>query len=421
MNPRGKFNARRTAAGLFLPLETSAPHEAPAAGNLEPVGVAPVDKCGANGTWVARIRWPGGYSYVVGRVRMGLRARIGREGLVNAPLTGNRGAGAPTLRTSWEPSQSLALGRLPRAVRRQALLAVVVFVAILGLGVAYDLTGGVRPLTAALFWAPLALAVALGLALIRELGRNTVTSLSSLGKHRGYSVLGAAPELTERALRQLPPDRRTPLGCLAFQPASPFATAFRDLQGAVGDKSLVAFVGSLAGEGATTSALCTAISAAQQGRSTIIIDCDLRRRTLTKIFEGEAELGVLEASEEPDNWRAYIVEEDETGVHLMPAAHMRSPWRSSLLSSPGFPRLIARLREAYDLVVLDCPPALNSAEGSIIAGLASRIVVVTAWDRTPLNAVRNTMRALKRQTKAATSVYVNRVPPGYRFGRLRPD
>lgn len=340
---------------------------------------------------------------------------------MTAPVTGNRGASAATLRTSWEPSQSLTLGRLPRAVRRQAFMAATVFVVILGLGIAYDLSGGVRPLTAALFWAPLALAIALALALVREIGRNTVTSLSSLGKERGYSVLGAAPELTDRALRQLPPDRRTPLGCLAFQPASPFATAFRDLQGAMADNSLVAFVGSLAGEGATTSALCTAISAAQQGRSTIIVDCDLRRRTLTKIFEDDAELGVLEACDEPDNWRAYVVEEDETGVHLLPAARMRSPWRSSLLSSPGFPRLIAQLRETYDLVVLDCPPALNSAEGSIIAGLANRVVVVTAWDRTPISAVRNTMQVLKRQTKAATSVYVNRVPPGYRFGRLRPD
>lgn len=339
---------------------------------------------------------------------------------MNAPLT-NRGAGAATLRTSWEPSQSLTLGRLPRAVRRQALLVVVMFATVLGLGVAYDLTGGVRPLAAVLFWAPLALAVGLGLGLIRELGRNTVTSLSSLGKHRGYSVLGAAPELTERALRQLPPDRRTPLGCLAFQPASPFATAFRDLQGSVTDKSLVAFVGSLAGEGATTSALCTAISAAQQGRSTIIVDCDLRRRSLTRIFEEDPEFGVLEACDEPDNWRGYVVEEDETGVHVLPAARMGSPWRSSLLSAPGFPHLIARLRENYDIVVLDCPPALNTAEGSIIAGLASKVVVVTAWDRTPISAMRNTMRALKRQTHAPTSVYVNRVPPGYRFGRLRPD
>lgn len=340
---------------------------------------------------------------------------------MNAPVTGNRGIGAPTLRSSWEPSQSLAMGRLGRAGRRQAALTVVLFTVILGLGVAYDYTGGIRPLSSALFWLPIALSVALGVALVRELARNTVTSLSSLGKHRGYSVLGAAPELTERALRQLPPDRRTPLGCLAFQPASPFATAFRDLQGAVSDKGLVAFVGSLPGEGATTAALCTAISATQQGSRVIIVDCDLRRRSLTRIFEDVAQDGVMEACEEPDNWRSYVVEEDETGVHLMPAARMQSPWRSSLLSSQGFRQLIAQLREAYDLVVLDCPPALNSAEGAIIAGLASKIVVVTAWDRTPLHAVRNTMHALKRQSRAQTGVYVNRVPPGYRFGRLRPD
>jgi succinoglycan biosynthesis transport protein ExoP len=345
-------------------------------------------------------------------------------GLVTAPLTGDRRLAAPggtaALRSSWEPSQSLAFNRLQRAARRQWLVVLLAFTTVLGAGVVYDLSGGLQPLSSALFWLPIALSVALGLALVRELGRNTVTSLSSLGKHRGYAVLGAAPELTDRALRQLPPDRRTPLGCLAFQPASPFATAFRDLQGSVADKSLVAFVGSLPSEGATTTALCTAISATQQGRSVVIVDCDLRRRSLTRIFEGDVQYGVMEAAEEPDNWRSYIVEEDETGVHLLPAAKT-GPWRSSLLSSPGFPDLIAKLREAYDIVVLDCPPALNSAEGSIIAGLANKVVVVTAWDRTPLNAVRNTMRALKRHSRGQTGVYVNRVPPGYRFGRLRPD
>jgi Mrp family chromosome partitioning ATPase len=287
-------------------------------------------------------------------------------------------------------------------------------------GVAYDLAGGVQPLTAATFWAPIGIGAGLLVAAIRELNRNTVTVLSSLGKHRGFTVLGAAPELTERAMRELAPDARTPLGAVTFQPASPFSTAFRDLQGALREDRLVAFVGSSAGEGATTTALCAAVSAAQQGRSVIIVDCDIRRRALTKELGSDPQRGVLECCHEPQNWRAYIEEEPETGLHLMPAARVTNPWRS-LVAAPGLPVLIGQLREAYDLVVLDCPPALGSGEGVILASLSDKCVAVAAWDETRINAIRRTVHTLQNRAGVRTAIYVNRVPPGYRFGRLRPD
>ena len=57
---------------------------------------------------------------------------------------------------------------------------------------------------------PAAGVAALTLAAVLELGRNTVTSITSLAKHADYAVLGAAPRLTPQALRSLPPDQRSP-------------------------------------------------------------------------------------------------------------------------------------------------------------------------------------------------------------------
>lgn len=343
---------------------------------------------------------------------------------MTSPLAGDRSRyhpgtlGAATLRSRRPPSKSLALGRLRRGVRRQWLLLAAVAVAVTVAGVAFDVSGGVRPFVAVGFWAPLGLAAGLGVAFLRELSRNTVTSLSSFGKHRGYAILGAAPELTPRALRQLPPDKRSPLGCLAFQPASAFATAFRDLQNAISREGVVAFTSAVPGEGATTSALCAAISATQQGRSVVVIDCDLRRRALTRALGFDPDEGVLDACEHVDRWQEYVGEEDETGVHFIPAGRTRNAWRN-LSVARGFPALIARLREHYELIVLDCPPMLDSADGPVIAGLSDKSVLVTAWDRTPISAVRRAMHVLQQRPRAMTAVYVNRVPPEYRFGRLR--
>lgn len=309
---------------------------------------------------------------------------------------------------------SLTLGRIARAIGRQFPVFFIVFVLVAGLGAAFDLTGGMRLLAALKLWAPVGAAAGMGAAIIRELGRNTIGSLTALRRHRGYSVAGAAPELTEQILRALPPDKRTPLGALAFQPAGAFAGSFRDLQAALGDR-IVAFIGSVPNEGATTAALCTAASATQQGRRVIVIDCDIRRRSLTRLLQCDTDYGVLEAAEHPDRWREALYEEDEIGIAYLPAAKLKNPWRS-LHGARGFKMMLEDIRSHYDLVILDCAPALSNADGAMVARLADRAIVVAAWDETPLSTVRASVRALRKPADA-TSLLVNRVPAGYRFSK----
>lgn len=328
-----------------------------------------------------------------------------------------RRSGRPT---PYEPSQSLAVGRLTRALRRQWPLAVAGMVLVGAGGVMFDVAGGVSSLTSLAFWTPISLAAGLALATIRELGRNTVTSLSSLGRHQGYKVAGAAPDLTGRTLRQLPPHRRTPMECVIFQPATAFAAAFRDLQADLENDGVVSFIGALPGEGASTSALCAAASAAMQGRRVILVDCDLRGRSLTRALVQDAEEGVLEAAQSEGSWRTMLAEEAETGFHFLPAARSAGAWKS-LSGMRGFTDLLEELSQVYELVVLDCAPALATADGAVIAASANRCVLVATWDRTPLQAVRATVRAISAKRGASTSIFINRVPPGYRFGRYRPD
>ncbi|MBS0386649.1 MAG: CpsD/CapB family tyrosine-protein kinase [Proteobacteria bacterium] len=294
------------------------------------------------------------------------------------------------------------------------------FVLATGVGLLYEYAAGALTPGAIAICAAIAIVVALGISIVSELGRNTVTSVSGLRKHLNYLVLGAAPELTPEAFRELPPEQRTPLGCLTFQPGSAFATSFRHLQGTISNNRMIAVIGSIPNEGASTSALGIAVSATQQGRSVLLVDCDLRRRSLTRSLLGDVEAGVLEAADRPNNWRDLVQQEAETGLHFLPAAKLKSPW-TTLVGMSGLPILLEEMRKTYDLVVLDCAPALGSADGATLARLADGCIVVAAWDDTPMGALKQSMRTLRAREQRATGVYVNRVPPGYRFGRLRPE
>lgn len=328
-----------------------------------------------------------------------------------------RQAAGPTYapRAAYNVGAELAR-RVTGAVRRQAWLffATAAAAAVLGLLVAF----AERTLTpeAVIFWSGVGACVGFGLAALRELGRETIVSAARLSKLRGFTMLGAAPELSAATLRELPPDQRTSLGCLAFLPASPFATAFRDLQGAFAGVNVVAFLSSADNEGAATAAMCAAASAAQQGRRVIVVDCDTRRQRLTRELGIAPDMGVLEAVTGAVPWGEVVGQEPETGLSYIPAVAGKGKI-GSLAGAQGFVDLLSRLREGYDLVALSCPPA--AAGGAELAALAERAVVVAAWDETTFAALRGVARSLRPDSKVRPGLYVCRVPSGRRFGRLR--
>lgn len=342
---------------------------------------------------------------------------------MNSPLADGRTRNARTPGPAYAPRQrhglSWAQRRLTAALGRQwwVFLGVVAIVA--GLGMFAASANGTPSFGAGVFWSGAGACAGFTAAVFRELGRGAISSASSLSKHRAFAVLGAAPELSAATLRELPPEHRAPLGCLAFLPASPFATAFRDLQGALAEEKLVAFASCHAHEGASNAALCAAASAAQQGRRTILVDCDLRRRSATHALGIEPNAGLIEAVLHPDTWRDMVGEEPETCLAFLPAGRPRASWRT-LFDMPGWTTLLGHLRAEYDLVVLDCPPILAPGPGAALASSADRAIVVAAWDRTPLESLRKAMRLLQKQARAPMGVFVNGVPEGHRFGRLRP-
>lgn len=310
---------------------------------------------------------------------------------------------------------ALAWGRWLRGLRRQMPTLFFVAPLVTVFGVTLEIIRFQLVSLALLYWVPAGLVASLVIAIAREFNRKTMTFPSSLGKKSGHQVLGVSPELGPHALHSLPPDKRSLLDYLIIDTTSPFAAAFRDLQSAISEDRLVAFIGARPGDGATTVALGAAVCARQQGRSVVVVDCDIRRRGLTEALGVKASQGVLEACENVSDWARFVEEEAETGLHFLPAARSTNPWRT-LVGAKGVSDLLHALCRSYDLVVLDCPPVLTIADGAFIARHTERCILVVAWDRTPVRAIRTCMKQLHDRTGAkASDIYVNRILSGYRF------
>jgi Mrp family chromosome partitioning ATPase len=134
-------------------------------------------------------------------------------------------------------------------------------------------------------------------------------------------------------------------------------------------------------EGKTSTATNLAISMAQTGSKVLLMDTDLRRPRIHRIFQqdrspGLAELLTDDLTPPPcppplsTKWRGaggeVIRPTSIDNLYLLPCgAHISTP--EGLLSSEKMKKLIELLSEQYDIIIFDSPPLVSSADAMILA------------------------------------------------------
>jgi polysaccharide biosynthesis transport protein len=161
-------------------------------------------------------------------------------------------------------------------------------------------------------------------------------------------------------------------------------------------------------EGRTTLAISLARLAALSGRRAIIIDCDLRRPTLHNTFGEKIGPGLTDLLQRRLEVGQAIRRDGLTPLDYIPGGHP-APHAVDLLCHPEMSRLLATLRTAYDLVILDSPPSATVADTSYLAQMADEFLFVVSWNKTPWRLVREQMEELAQHNPNLTGVILNQV------------
>lgn len=261
-----------------------------------------------------------------------------------------------------------------------------------------------------------ALCVGLGAGLLAglllEQLDNTFGSAEDVEAKLGVRAVASVPELSLKALRLLAPADRHPAGYLIERPMSAFAEAFRVMQTSAAYASLAksrriyAVTSALPNEGKTTTAFCLARSLASAGTKTLIIDCDIRRRSLNELLDIEPRKGLVQVLKGEIAWRTVVGADEATSVHVLPTAVDTTETRN-ILASPAFESLLDEVGQVYENVILDCPPVLSVAEARVIASLADLTFLVVRWAKTPIAAVRTAIHQLEATDAQLHGVVLN--------------
>ena len=205
-----------------------------------------------------------------------------------------------------------------------------------------------------------------------------------------------------RTMRLLPPSLQSPLARYAIdEPGTFFAEAIRTVRLSIQRTQrfepikTILVTSALDGEGKTTLAANLAVSLASLGIKTLLIDGDLRNPELTRSLCPNSGAGLLEVATGQIPLEQALLLDRSTGLSILPSAAMKDHNTiTELMFSQQMSDLLDRLRQHFELIIIDSPPLVPLVDGRALAEISDRIILALAWDQTPEDVVTHTIDLL---------------------------
>lgn len=254
------------------------------------------------------------------------------------------------------------------------------------------------------------LIIGLALAIVREQLDNTLKTPQDVEQRLGVTFLGLLPEIAEedagggpkRRMRRRAPmaTELAPELLVHERPTSGIAEAARALRTNLmfmnpDEPYRRLLVTSAApSEGKTTVAVSIAISLAQGGQKVCIIDCDLRRPRLHRIFDRAGDVGLMNVILGDATIEEVAKETIVPNLYCIPCGPI-PPNSADVVSSDKFRRTLDEISARFDRLVLDSPPVIAVTDSAIASTLVDGVVFVVRAFKTSVNLCRSGLRTLQ--------------------------
>jgi succinoglycan biosynthesis transport protein ExoP len=265
-----------------------------------------------------------------------------------------------------------------------------------------------KPLTI-LLAAAIGAMLALAAAFLLDYLDDTLKTPDDIKQTLDLSTLGAVTQIDGES-----PEQKLVAG---LQPKSPTAEAYRILRTNIQFSALdnpprtLMITSSGPSEGKSTTLANLGIVMAQQGQRVILLDTDLRRPALHRLFQLPNSIGLSSAllQVQPD-LDSLLQETRYENLQVLTTGPL-PPNPAEMLGSERFRDLLQQLAGRADLVLLDSPPALAVTDAAILARQTDGVVLVVEGGTTRRQVAQNAKEALEKVGANILGVTLNRLQP----------
>ena len=221
--------------------------------------------------------------------------------------------------------------------------------------------------------------------------KDTAKTSEELGDKLDVQILGSVQEITNKSKTEkglLVTDRKN--GFSFIETYKSIRTKIENNSAKTGNKVYLV-TSACENEGKTTACVNVALSLAQNKKSVLIIDADLRKPSVCRLLSlPETECGlsdVITGRATLNNAIKYVSTFD---IYVL--ADQRSVANpSELLSTDKMEEIIQETKKDFDYIIIDTAPASIVTDTSVIAGFVDAAIVIVREDYSPYSRIRMTM------------------------------
>lgn len=161
------------------------------------------------------------------------------------------------------------------------------------------------------------------------------------------------------------------------------------------------------GVGATMVSINLAISMADAGWKTILLDADLRKKEKDKHLS-EGDIGLSNYLSGGYHWEEVINDTNHSNLTYVTGGNAEEN-AVSMLCSVKMQELLTKLKGEYDYVIIDAPSLGSAVDGTVIAQRADAVVLVTSHMDSHKKYVKDAVAKLEKIEAKVAGVVVNKV------------
>ncbi len=249
----------------------------------------------------------------------------------------------------------------------------------------------------------LGLIVGIALSFLREFLIYTIQNAEEIEKITALPIYGVIPFNKDKMTKNI------------------YTEAFRNirtnLQFLPGNENnkIIAITSSVSGEGKSTLTAALAEVLARGDKKVIMLDLDMRKASLHKIFDIENNVGMSSYLTMQSTLDEVIKETSIYGLEMITTGPL-PPNPSELILSTMFTNLLDTLKEKYDYIVIDTPPAGLVTDATIILNYADITLAVVRANYTRKEFVKNIDRMAQEHSKSRIGLILNATQIGSEYG-----
>nr|PZN11336.1 MAG: capsular biosynthesis protein [Caldicoprobacter oshimai] len=198
-------------------------------------------------------------------------------------------------------------------------------------------------------------------------------------------------------------------------PKSPVAEAYRILRTNIEFSStdrkikVILVTSSGPAEGKSTTAANTAIAMADANRRVLLIDCDLRKPAIHRMFGLVNIKGLTNILVEGIEYSDITNVTDVENLEIITSGP-KPPNPAELLGSRRMKEFLDRVREDYDVVIIDAPPVLPVTDAAVLSQYVDGVILVAGYGVTTFEAAAQAKASLQKVNARILGVVLNGAP-----------